>query len=146
MPPGFPGGITLERERFQNWSRGIVVDDLWTCRPTTTAQLVRIVNWAARVGWRVRARGYSHNWSPLIVDPLKLDRKVVLIDMTVGFTGAEMVDDLSVRVKAGTSMAAAASLHASYAYVSKLSSFSPGAGISMKSFMHRCSPLSSERW
>ena len=104
VPPGFPGGITLERERFQNWSRGIVVDDLWTCRPTTTAQLVRIVNWAARVGWRVRARGYSHNWSPLIVDPLKLDRKVVLIDMTVGFTGAEMVDDLSVRVKAGTSM------------------------------------------
>ena len=28
VPPGFPGGITLERKRFQNWSRGIVVDDL----------------------------------------------------------------------------------------------------------------------
>ena len=104
VPPGFPTGMSLQRERFQNWSGGIVVDDLWTCRPTSGAQLVRIVNWAARVGWRVRARGYAHNWSPLVVDPNDLDRRVVLIDMTTGFTGVEMVDDLSVRVKAGTSM------------------------------------------
>lgn len=105
-PPGFPAGVSIGRERFQNWSRGIVVDDLWTCRPTTRAQLVRIVNWAAGAGWRIRARGYSHNWSPLIVDPNDLDRKVVLVDMTTAFTGAEMVEDLAVRVGAGTSMEA----------------------------------------
>lgn len=103
-PPGFPSGVDLLRERFRNWSRGIVVDDLWTCRPSNGAELVRIVNWAARHGWRIRARGYSHNWSPLIVDPEDLDRDVVLVDMTAGFTGAEMVDDLAVRVGAGTSM------------------------------------------
>lgn len=103
-PPGFPSGVDLFRERFRNWSRGIVVDDLWTCRPANGAELVRIVNWAARHGWRIRARGYSHNWSPLIVDPEDLDRDVVLVDMTAGFTGAEMVDDLAVRVGAGTSM------------------------------------------
>ena len=103
-PPGFPSGVDLLRERFRNWSRGIVVDDLWTCRPANGGELVRIVNWAARHGWRIRARGYSHNWSPLIVDPEDLDRDVVLVDMTAGFTGAEMVDDLAVRVGAGTSM------------------------------------------
>lgn len=103
-PPGFPSGVDLFRERFRNWSRGIVVDDLWTCRPSNGGELVRIVNWAARHGWRIRARGYSHNWSPLIVDPEDLDRDVVLVDMTAGFTGAEMVDDLAVRVGAGTSM------------------------------------------
>ena len=103
-PPGFPSGVDLFRERFRNWSRGIVVDDLWTCRPANGGELVRIVNWAARHGWRIRARGYSHNWSPLIVDPEDLDRDVVLVDMTAGFTGAEMVDDLAVRVGAGTSM------------------------------------------
>ena len=103
-PPGFPSGVDLFRERFRNWSRGIVVDDLWTCRPANGGELVRIVNWAARHGWRIRARGYSHNWSPLIVDPEDLDRDVVLVDMTAGFSGAEMVDDLAVRVGAGTSM------------------------------------------
>ncbi len=105
-PEGFPAGVPIGRERFQNWSRGIVVDDLWTCRPTSVAQLVRIVNWAAQAGWRIRARGYAHNWSPLVVAPDDPSRKVVLVDMTAGFTGAEMVDERSVRVKAGTSMEA----------------------------------------
>ena len=54
-PPGFPSGVDLFRERFRNWSRGIVVDDLWTCRPSNGGELVRIVNWAARHGWRIRA-------------------------------------------------------------------------------------------
>lgn len=103
-PPDFPRDVIIERARFRNWSGEISVDDLWTCRPTTETQLVKIVNWAARNGWRVRARGYAHNWSPLVIDPQNLDRRVVLVDMTQGFTGAQMEGALAVRVKAGTSM------------------------------------------
>ncbi len=103
-PTGFPAGIDIGRERFQNWSGEIVVDDLWTARPQTVGDLLRIVNWAAASGWRVRPRGQSHNWSPIVVSPSSDGRNVVLLDMTVGFTGAEMVDSTSVRVKAGTSM------------------------------------------
>ena len=96
--------MIIERERFRNWSRGIVVDDLWTCRPANGGELVKIVNWAARHGWRIRACGYSHNWSPLIVDPEDLDRDVVLVDMTAGLHGPRWWTISRVRVGAGTSM------------------------------------------
>ena len=104
LPPGFPSSVPVDRQRFVNWSGEIAVDDLWTCRPDSAGQLVRIVNWAARNDWRIRPRGYAHNWSPLVIDPTKPDHQVVLIDMTAGFTGAEMDGDRAVRVKAGTSM------------------------------------------
>ena len=104
LPPGFPSSVPVDRQRFVNWSGEIAVDDLWTCRPDAAGQLVRIVNWAARHGWRIRPRGYAHNWSPLVIDSEKPDHRVVLIDMTAGFTGAEMEGTDAVRVKAGTSM------------------------------------------
>lgn len=104
IPPGFPSGVQIGRERFENWSGEIVVDDLWTARPQTVEDLVRIVNWAADAGWRVRPRGQSHNWSPIVVSSRRDGWKAVLVDMTAGFTGAEMVDATSVRVKTGTSM------------------------------------------
>ncbi len=104
VPPGFPSGVQIGRERFENWSGEIVVDDLWTVRPQTVEDLVRIVNWAADAGWRVRPRGQSHNWSPIVVSSRRDGRKAVVVDMTAGFSGAEMVDATSVRVKTGTSM------------------------------------------
>lgn len=80
-PLGFPADVELFRQRFQCWSKEIVIDDLWTCRPTTSDQVMRIVNWAATAGWRVRARGAMHGWSPILVTAqTTAASKVVLVD------------------------------------------------------------------
>lgn len=64
-PPGFPGGQQLQQEPFENWAQAIDVPRVWTCAPRTPEQVVEVVNWAWRHGYRVRPRGAMHNWSPL---------------------------------------------------------------------------------
>lgn len=79
-PSGFPD-VEIVRAVYQNWSKEIRIDDLWTCRPVDGAQVAAVATWAARHGWRVRARGAMHGWSPLLVTP-KTDAasRVVLVD------------------------------------------------------------------
>lgn len=92
-PPGFPSSIELFRQRFQNWSKEIVVDDLWTFRPTSAAEVAEVATWAAGHGWRVRPRGAMHGWSPFTVSPDPSGsevRSVVLAD-TTGLDGIEAV-------------------------------------------------------
>lgn len=80
-PQGFPAGIPILQETFQNWSQLLTVPNVWTCQPTSIDDIVRVCNWAASAGWRVRARGIMHGWSPLTVTEDGADG-VVLIDMT----------------------------------------------------------------
>lgn len=81
--PGFPSGIPLFQQTFENWAREVRVDDLWTCTPANANDVVRVVNWAATRGYRVRARGSMHGWSPLAVSPATPHGdRVVLVDTT----------------------------------------------------------------
>jgi FAD/FMN-containing dehydrogenase len=86
-PPAFPPGIPLYQQAYENWSGEIAVDSLWTCAPTSPTDVVAIVNWAHENGWRIRPRGFAHNWSPLSVTPgTTSDTPVVLVDTTQHLT------------------------------------------------------------
>lgn len=89
-PEGFPSDLSLYRQRYINWSRDIVVDQVWTCAPRHTAELLSLVNWAAQHGWRVRPRGMMHNWSPLTLAPGAAPQRVVLVDTTQHFTAVRV--------------------------------------------------------
>ncbi len=81
-PPGFPSGIPLYQQAFQNWSGEIVLDDAWTCAPQSESDVVTLANWAYPVGYQVRARGMMHNWSPLVIPVDSSGTKLVLADTT----------------------------------------------------------------
>ncbi|HKX29778.1 MAG TPA: cholesterol oxidase substrate-binding domain-containing protein [Blastocatellia bacterium] len=108
-PPNFPPSIELYQQAYKNWADEIKVEDLWTCVPGTPADVVTIANWAHANGYRVRPRGYMHNWSPLTVTPgTTCQTKVVLVDMTRNLTAMQIVPSLSatVNVQTGASMEA----------------------------------------
>ncbi|AOJ02837.1 FAD-linked oxidase [Burkholderia mayonis] len=106
-PPNFPASIPLYKQAFQNWSGEIAVADLWTAAPATPADVVAIVGWAAANGYRVRPRGYMHNWSPLTVAAQDANVRAILVDTTKHLTSVSI--DVStkparVTAQAGVSM------------------------------------------
>lgn len=79
-PPAFPDGIDLYQQAYQNWSKEIMLDAIWTCAPRTPDDVVRLVNWAHENGYTIRPRGAMHGWTPLtIVNGAPVDR-VILAD------------------------------------------------------------------
>lgn len=105
-PPGFPSSIPLYQQAFENWSREIAVDGMWTCAPRTPADVVAVANWAWANGYRIRPRGAAHNWSPLAITPeSSCDTKVVLVDTTQHLT-AVAVDAGTVTAQTGVRMEA----------------------------------------
>lgn len=104
-PPGFPAGVDVHREVYENWAGEIRVAGLWTCVPRTPAEVVTVVNWAHGAGWKVRPRGYRHGWAPLTVtaDAGPTDR-VLLVDTTRHLTAMSIEPGPAVRVQAGASM------------------------------------------
>jgi FAD/FMN-containing dehydrogenase len=105
-PPGFPGGIDLYQSVYENWARAIHVDDVWTCAPRTPAEVATLATWAAANGWRLRPRGFMHNWSPLTLTGGECAPRYVLVDTTQHLTSMAMTTDNGVRVGAGASMEA----------------------------------------
>lgn len=82
-PPGFPAGISLYQQAYENWSGEIAVDSVWTCAPHTPADVLTVVNWAHANGYKVRPRGNMRNWSPLLLAPgAACPANVVLVDTT----------------------------------------------------------------
>lgn len=80
-PAGFPGSIELYQQAFTNWAQEIIVDPLWSCAPRNPQEVLKVVNWAARAGFRVRPRGQMHGWSPLSVAPgMDCRSKVIMVD------------------------------------------------------------------
>lgn len=80
-PKNFPKSIELYQQAFTNWAQEIVVEPLWSCTPKNPQEVLRIVNWAAKAGYRVRPRGQMHGWSPLSVAPgMNCHSKVVMVD------------------------------------------------------------------
>jgi FAD/FMN-containing dehydrogenase len=107
-PPSFPGGITLFQQAYKNWSGAIAVDGVWTCTPNTPADVVTLANWARAQGWRLRAKGSSHNWSPLSLAADGSDAaRVVLVDTKTKLTAISVDTATSrVRVQTGATMEA----------------------------------------
>jgi FAD/FMN-containing dehydrogenase len=103
VPPGFPADIPLYQATYENWAQQQRVDDLWTCSPRHAADVVALANWARGAGYRLRARGAMHNWSPITLAVGETAAaKVVLVDTTAGLTGAELVEGgTAVRAEAG---------------------------------------------
>ncbi len=106
-PRGFPGGIELFQQCFSNWTGDIRVDDLWTCEPRTPEDVVRLTNWARRRGYTLRARGFSHNWSPIhVTSDTTACSRVVMVDMTAHLHDMRISSHgpPSVTVQAGAAM------------------------------------------
>jgi FAD/FMN-containing dehydrogenase len=105
--PDFPSGIALRQEHFENWAQAIEVDRVWTCSPRTPGDVVDVVNWAWRHGYRVRPRGAMHNWSPLTLaaDARNLPR-VLLVDTTRHLTSMRLSRSgpAAVRTQTGATM------------------------------------------
>jgi len=106
--PGFPPQVEVYRQTFHNWSGEIVVDDLYTCAPRSTREILKIVEWARRRGTRVRPRGLMHNWSPLSITPTTSADEVIMVDTTRHLTAISVNDGArpTVRVETGATMQA----------------------------------------
>lgn len=105
--PDFPTDVALYRSAYRNWVGEITADGLWACAPTGPDQVVAVVDWAWRQGWKVRARGASHGWSPLtITQGTPSDAPVLLVDTAAHLTGLSLESPTSVRVGAGVTLEA----------------------------------------
>ncbi|MEU9916739.1 cholesterol oxidase substrate-binding domain-containing protein [Streptomyces sp. NPDC051001] len=103
--PGFPEEVALYRSAYRNWVGEITTAGLWACAPADGEEVAAVVNWAWRHGWRVRARGFSHGWSPLtITEDTSPDAPVLLVDTTAHLTGLALESAGAVRAGAGASM------------------------------------------
>lgn len=102
-PPAFPTGIELYQQGYVNWSGEIDLADVWTCAPATPADVVTVANWARANGYRVRAKGMSHGWSPTLLPAGADVSKVVLVDLTKNLKSIS-VGSNSVTVQAGATI------------------------------------------
>ncbi len=104
LPAGFPPGVDLHKSVFRNWDTTIATDSLWTSTVGDADDVITIANWAVTAGYRVRPVGFSHSWSPLVVeDDTTTDDNIVLVD-TSRLTAMRMDTTDQVRVQAGASM------------------------------------------
>lgn len=105
--PGFPAQVALYRSAYRNWVGEITADGLWACAPAGPEQVRDVVNWAWRSGWRVRARGRSHGWSPLtITGGTTSDARVLLVDTAARLTGLALESGSAVRAGTGVTLEA----------------------------------------
>lgn len=105
--PDFPADVALHRSAYRNWVGEITADGLWACTPARPEQVVAVVNWAWRHGWRVRARGASHGWSPLtITQGTPSDAPVLLVDTAAHLTGLSVESPTTVRAGTGVTLEA----------------------------------------
>ncbi len=85
IPSNWPTTIpSLYRERYRNWSQGINVDSLLTFEPSDEQEIANVANWCAANGYKLRAKGIMHGWSPLAItsDTVCTDN-IILADTTV---------------------------------------------------------------
>jgi FAD/FMN-containing dehydrogenase len=89
-PPNFPSSISIYQQAYQNWSGMIVIDDIWTCAPTSAAEVVSLANWAYANGYRLRAKGMCHGWSPFLLPAGSTGAGYVLLDTTQNLTSVSI--------------------------------------------------------
>ena len=89
-PPGFPAGIPLSQQAFRNWSLEIIVEGVWTASARTPDDVVTLANWAHEHGYRLRARGKGHTWSPLVLPAGADTNRTVIVDTTSHLTAVSV--------------------------------------------------------
>jgi FAD/FMN-containing dehydrogenase len=105
-PPGFPASIAVYQQAYQNWAGMIVIDDVWTCAPASAADVVTLANWAHSNGYRLRPKGMSHNWSPILLPAGNTGAGYVLVDTTQHLTSVSVAAGApaTVTAQAGVTM------------------------------------------
>ncbi|MGW3309261.1 cholesterol oxidase substrate-binding domain-containing protein [Streptomyces sp. NPDC001073] len=105
--PDFPAEVGLHRSAYRNWAGEITADGLWACAPTDADQVLSVVDWAWRHGWRIRPRGASHGWSPLTIESgTTSDAPVLLVDTAPHLTGMALDSRSAVRAGTGVTLEA----------------------------------------
>jgi FAD/FMN-containing dehydrogenase len=100
-PPGFPSSISVYQQAYQNWAGMIVVDSVWTCAPASAGDVVTLANWAHASGYRLRAKGMSHNWSPIVLPAGSTGAGYLLVDTTQQLTSVSVASGSPATVTAG---------------------------------------------
>ena len=106
-PPAFPAGIPCHQQAYENWSREIRIEGLWTAVPRTPEEVVALANWALAQGWRVRPKGRSHGWSPLLLPRDSTGSRYLLVDTTghlTRVTVAAAAEPATVTAQTGVTM------------------------------------------
>ena len=105
-PPGFPGSIALYQQAYQNWAGMIAIDNVWTCAPASAGDVVTLANWAHANGYRLRAKGMSHNWSPILLPAGNTGAGYVLVDTAQHLTSVSVAagGPATVTAQAGVTM------------------------------------------
>ena len=85
-PPNFPAGIALGVQQYKNWSGEMRSDDVWTAVPAHPSDVVILANWARTNGYKLRPRGMSHNWSPILIPNGADTSHVIMVDTTQHLT------------------------------------------------------------
>jgi FAD/FMN-containing dehydrogenase len=117
-PPNFPASITVYQQAYQNWAGMIVIDDVWTCAPASAADVVTLADWAHSNGYRLRPKGMSHNWSPILLPAGNTGAGYVLVDTTTHLTAVSVAAGApaTVTAQAGVTMDALAAALAGAGY------------------------------
>jgi FAD/FMN-containing dehydrogenase len=105
-PPNFPASISIYQQAYQNWAGMIVIDNVWTCAPASANDVVTLANWAHANGYRLRAKGMSHNWSPIVLPAGSTGAGYVLLDTTQNLTSVSVAggSPATVTAQAGVTM------------------------------------------
>jgi FAD/FMN-containing dehydrogenase len=105
-PPNFPSSISIYQQAYQNWAGMIVIDNVWTCAPASANDVVTLANWAHANGYRLRAKGMSHNWSPIVLPAGSTGAGYVLLDTTQNLTSVSVAggSPATVTAQAGVTM------------------------------------------
>lgn len=104
--PNFPSEIGLFKQLYENWSGESRYENAWTATPENQEQVLKIINWAFENGYKVRPKGMSHNWSPLMLDDRDLVTKIILVDMPSYLNKVSIDSNGMVTAEAGIQMEA----------------------------------------
>lgn len=103
---GFPSDVEIYKQKYENWSGESRLDNAWTAIPKNQQKVLDVINWAAKNGYKVRAKGKSHNWSPILLDDSHDASNILLIDMATYLTGVTVSSQGIVSAEAGIQMEA----------------------------------------
>jgi len=101
VPMALP--VSARRESFLNWSGEIRVPDAWTAAPRTPLEAAGLADWALDHGWRLRARGMGHGWSPLLASSGRPLPPALLVDLTAHLDQVR-VEGSTLTAQAGASL------------------------------------------
>lgn len=90
-PTNFPNGIEIHLGTYTNWAREHTVKNIWIASPSNASQVLTIANWAVIYGYKLRAKGAMHGWSPLVINETDSKKDItVLIDTTMYLTAISL--------------------------------------------------------